>query len=275
MPVDTAAAAIRFEHVTLCRGSRVVLEDVSFSLVPGSVTVVFGPSGAGKSTLLNGAVGELPQSVGKITVLGEPLPRPSVRSLFAMRRSMGVMLQGNGLLTDLSVFENVALPLRTHTDLPEAVIRELVSMKLAAVGLAEAADLDPRQLSGGMARRVALARAVVMDPPLMFYDEPLTGLDPIACGVIVNLIRRLNDALGMTSLVITHDVAEALPIADRVLIVANRGIVFDGTAAELDASDDPLVRQFLDGAPDGPIRFDYHSAANTGAGLAADERSHA
>lgn len=275
MSVDPATAAIRFEHVTLRRGSRVVLEDVSFSLAPGSVTVVFGPSGAGKSTLLNGAVGELPQSAGKITVLGESLPRPSVRSLFAMRRNMGVMLQGNGLLTDLSVFENVALPLRTHTDLPEAVIRELVSMKLAAVGLAEAAELDPRQLSGGMARRVALARAVVMDPPLMFYDEPLTGLDPIACGVIVNLIRRLNDALGMTSLVITHDVAEALPIADRVLIVANRGIVFDGTAAELDSSTDPLVRQFLDGAPDGPIRFDYHAAAHVGAGPASTERSHA
>ncbi len=274
MPTDSAPA-IRFDHVTLRRGARTVLEDVSFSLARGSVTVVFGPSGAGKSTLLNGAVGELPQSAGSITVLGESLPRPNVRSLFTLRRKMGVMLQGNGLLTDLSVFENVALPLRTHTDLPEAVIRELVSMKLAAVGLAEAAELDPRQLSGGMARRVALARAVVMDPPLMFYDEPLTGLDPIACGVIVNLIRRLNDALGMTSLVITHDVAEALPIADRVLIVANRGIVFDGTPAELETSTDPLVRQFLDGAPDGPIRFDYHSAADASVGRGAAERSHA
>jgi len=258
MPTDSAA--IHFDHVTLRRGSRVVLDDVSFALEKGSVTVVLGPSGAGKSTLLNGAVGELAASRGTITVLGETLPRPNTRSLFALRRKMGVMLQGNGLLTDLSVFENVALPLRTHTNLPEAMIRELVSMKLAAVGLAEAAELDPRQLSGGMARRVALARAVVMDPPLMLYDEPLTGLDPIACGVIVNLIRRLNDALGMTSLVITHDVAEALPIADRVMIVANRGIVFDGTKEALRQSRDPLVRQFLDGAPDGPIRFDYHAS---------------
>ncbi len=265
MFADSSNAAISFNHVTLKRGARVVLDDVSFALEKGSVTVVFGPSGAGKSTLLNGAVGELPAASGTITVLGETLPCPSVRSLFALRRKMGVMLQGNGLLSDLSVFENVALPLRTHTDLPEAVIRELVSMKLAAVGLAEAAELDPRQLSGGMARRVALARAVVMDPPLMFYDEPLTGLDPIACGVIVNLIRKLNDALGMTSLVITHDVAEALPIADRVMIVANRGIVFDGSRDELQQSRDPLVRQFLDGTPDGPIRFDY----------SASERGHA
>ena len=255
----TQDAAVVFEHVTLRRGARTILADIGFTLPRGSITVVLGPSGAGKSTLLNAVVGELEPSAGKVTVLGEALPRPSVRSLFALRRHMGVMLQGNGLLSDLDVFENVALPLRTHTDLPEELIGELVRMKLAAVGLGEAGALETNELSGGMARRVALARAVVMDPPLMLYDEPLTGLDPIACGVIVNLIRRLNEALGMTSLVITHNVREVMAIADQVLIVANRGIVFAGTPAQLEASDDPLVRQFMDGAPDGPIGFDYRA----------------
>lgn len=253
------APAVVFDRVTLRRGVRTILSDVSFTLPRGSVTAVLGPSGAGKSTLLNAVVGELDPSEGRITVLDETLPRPSVRSLFALRRHMGVMLQGNGLLSDLDVFENVALPLRTHTDLPEELIGELVRMKLAAVGLGEAGALETNELSGGMARRVALARAVVTDPPLMLYDEPLTGLDPIACGVIVNLIRRLNDALGMTSLVITHNVREVMDISDQVLIVANRGIVFAGTPAQLDASDDPLVRQFMDGAPDGPIGFDYRA----------------
>ncbi|MEJ5209023.1 ATP-binding cassette domain-containing protein [Denitratimonas sp. CY0512] len=252
-------AAVQFSGVTLRRGARTILSDISFRLPRGSVTAVLGPSGAGKSTLLYGVVGELVQASGDIDVLGHALPRPRVRDLFTLRRQMGVMLQGNGLLSDLDVFENVALPLRTHTDLPEELIRELVQMKLAAVGLGEAGALETNELSGGMARRVALARAVVSDPPLMLYDEPLTGLDPIACGVIVNLIRRLNDALGMTSLVITHNVREVLEIADQVLIVANRGIVFAGTPAELDGSADPLVRQFMDGGPDGPIGFDYRA----------------
>ncbi|MCX7564465.1 ATP-binding cassette domain-containing protein [Xanthomonadaceae bacterium XH05] len=251
--------AVVFDRVTLCRGARTILSDVSLSLPRGSVTAVLGPSGAGKSTLLYGVVGELAQASGDIDVLGHSLPLPRARDLFALRRRMGVMLQGNGLLSDLDVFENVALPLRTHTDLPEELIRELVQMKLAAVGLGEAGALETNELSGGMARRVALARAVVADPPLMLYDEPLTGLDPIASGVIVNLIRRLNDALGMTSLVITHNVREVMGIADQVLIVANRGIVFAGTPEELDASTDPLVRQFMDGAPDGPIGFDYRA----------------
>jgi len=258
MPLSQQPSVV-FERVTLRRGARTILSEIDFRLPHGGVTAVLGPSGAGKSTLLYGVVGELAASAGTIRVLGETLPRPNVRSLFALRRHMGVMLQGNGLLSDLNVFENVALPLRTHTNLPEPLIRELVQMKLAAVGLGEAGELETNELSGGMARRVALARAVVMDPPLMLYDEPLTGLDPIASGVIVNLIRRLNDALGMTSLVITHDVLEILPIADQVVIMANRGIVFAGSPAELEASADPLVRQFMDGAPDGPIGFDYRA----------------
>lgn len=253
--------AVVFERVTLKRGARTILSEIDFTLPRGAVTAVLGPSGAGKSTLLYGVVGELMQSGGTIRVLGETLPRPSVRSLFQLRRKMGVMLQGSGLLSDLSVFENVALPLRTHTDLPEAMIRALVDMKLAAVGLAEAGHLATNELSGGMARRVALARAVVADPPLMLYDEPLTGLDPIASGVIMGLISNLNATLGLTSIVVSHHVRDTLPIADQVLVTANRTIVFAGTPAELEASEDPLLRQFLRGEPDGPIAFDPASAA--------------
>jgi phospholipid/cholesterol/gamma-HCH transport system ATP-binding protein len=211
---DLQAPAIRFERVRLDRGTRTILRDVSFSVPRGSVTAVIGPSGGGKSTLLYAITGELAPAAGVVQVLGETLPRPNARELFALRRRMGVMLQGNGLLTDLSVFENVALPVRTHTPMPEAALHELIIAKLAAVGLGEAGDLMPQQLSGGMARRVALARALVLGPPLMLYDEPLTGLDPIACGVILHLIRQLNDRLGMTSVVITHHVRETLPFCD-------------------------------------------------------------
>ncbi len=234
-----------------------IVRDASFELLPGKVTAVLGPSGAGKSTLLYAITGDLAPSSGSLQVLGEAMPRPSVRELFALRRRMGVLLQGNGLLTDLTVFENVALPARVHTPLPEPVLRELVTMKLNAVGLGEAGALMPQELSGGMARRVALARALVLDPPLMLYDEPLTGLDPIAVGVILDLIRRLNDSLGLTSLIITHHVRETLEYADRALVVANHGIAFDGTPEELTRTTDPLLRQFLDGQPDGPIAFDY------------------
>jgi phospholipid/cholesterol/gamma-HCH transport system ATP-binding protein len=252
-----AAAAVRFDRVDLRRGARSILRDTTLAIEAGRVTAVLGPSGAGKSTLLYAITGELAPAAGALTVLGESMPQRSTAALFRLRRRMGVLLQGNGLLTDLSVFENVALPLRTHTDLPEPVLRELVLMKLAAVGLGEAGALLPQELSGGMARRVALARALVLDPPLMLYDEPLTGLDPIACGVILDLIRRLNDSLGLTSVVITHHVHETLKYADRAVVVANAGIAFDGTPDELAATADPLLRQFLDGEPDGPIGFDY------------------
>ena len=176
-----------------------------------------------------------------------------------MRKGIGVLLQGNGLLTDLTAAENVALPLRTHTRLPAEVIQRLVLMKLHAVGLRAAADAYPRELSGGMARRVALARALALDPPLMIYDEPLTGLDPIASGVVMDLVKRLNDSLGLTSIIVTHHVHETLPIADHAVVIANGGIVFTGTPAQLEASDDPLIRQFLRGEPDGPIPFENTS----------------
>jgi phospholipid/cholesterol/gamma-HCH transport system ATP-binding protein len=257
----SSANAIEFDRVTLARGPRVILREASVVVPAGKVTAVIGPSGAGKSTLLHAVTGELDPSAGRVRVLDHEHPTRSTAELFRLRRRMGVLLQGNGLLTDLSTFENVALPLREHTRLPEALLRELVEMKLNAVGLAEAGDLSPQELSGGMARRVALARALVLDPPLMLYDEPLTGLDPIACGVILSLIRNLNDSLGLTSLVITHHVAESLAMADHVIVVAHSGIAFAGAPAELNATADPLLRQFLDGAPDGPIGFDYHRGA--------------
>jgi phospholipid/cholesterol/gamma-HCH transport system ATP-binding protein len=188
-------------------------------------------------------------------VFGEPVPR-GTRPLLEMRKGIGVLLQGNGLLTDLSVGDNVALPLRTHTRLPAALVERVVNFKLNAVGLLAAADAYPRELSGGMARRVALARALALDPPLMLYDEPLTGLDPIASGVIMSLIQRLNDTLGLTSIIVTHHVHETLPVADQAVVIANGGIVFSGTPAELETSTDPLVQQFLRGQPDGPIGFD-------------------
>lgn len=247
--------AVRLSNTRLDRGGRTILRGIDLSVPRGSITAVLGPSGSGKSTLLAALTGELPPAAGTVEVFGQPVPR-GTRPLLEMRKSIGVLLQGNGLLTDLSVGENIALPLRTHTRLPAALIQRVVDFKLNAVGLLAAADAYPRELSGGMARRVALARALALDPPLMLYDEPLTGLDPIASGVIMSLIQRLNDTLGLTSIIVSHHVHETLPIADQAVVIANGGIVFSGTPAELEATPDPLVQQFLRGQPDGPIGFD-------------------
>lgn len=246
---------VQLSNVRIDRGGRTILRDVSLQVPRGSITAVLGPSGSGKSTLLAALTGELRAASGSVQLFGQDLPSGH-RALLEMRKNVGVLLQGNGLLTDLSVAENVALPLRAHTRLPEPVLRRLVQMKLHAVGLLAAADAWPRELSGGMARRVALARALALDPPLMIYDEPLTGLDPIASGVIMSLIQRLNDSLGLTSIIVSHHVHETLPICDQAVVIANGGIVFSGTPDELQASTDPLVRQFLHGQPDGPIPFD-------------------
>ena len=246
---------VRLTGLRLERGGNVVLRDIDLQVPRGSITAVLGPSGSGKSTLLAALTGELEPAAGTVEVLGQPVPQ-SKRALLVLRQRIGMLLQGNGLLTDLTAAENVALPLRAHTDLPDAVIRTLVLMKLHAVGLRAAADAYPRELSGGMARRVALARALALDPPLMLYDEPLSGLDPIASGVVMSLVKRLNDTLGMTSIVVTHHVHETLPIADHAIVVANGGIVFSGSPDALQASTDPLVQQFLRGEPDGPIAFD-------------------
>ncbi|WP_454827888.1 ABC transporter ATP-binding protein [Pseudoxanthomonas wuyuanensis] len=257
-PADTPA--VHLSDLRLDRGGRTILRGIDLSVPAGSITAVLGPSGCGKSTLLAALTGELPPAGGSVEIFGQPVPQRS-RALLEMRKGIGVLLQGNGLLTDLSVADNVALPLRTHTRLAAPLIERLVEFKLNAVGLRAAASAYPRELSGGMARRVALARALALDPPLMLYDEPLTGLDPIASGVIMSLIKRLNDTLGLTSIVVSHHVHETLPIADQVLVIANGGLVFSGSPAELEASSDPLVRQFLRGEPDGPIAFD--AAART------------
>lgn len=249
------ANAVHLQSVRLDRGRRTILDDINLTVPRGSITAVLGPSGSGKSTLLSALTGELAPAQGQVEVFGQAVPRQQ-RALLETRKRLGVLLQGNGLLTDLSVAENVALPLRTHTNLPKPVLQQLVAMKLHAVGLREAGDLYPRELSGGMARRVALARALALDPPLMIYDEPLTGLDPIASGVIMELIARLNHALGLTSIIVSHHVRETLPIADQAIVIADGRIAFSGSPQTLDASTDPLLRQFLDGSPDGPIHFD-------------------
>lgn len=259
-PTATGTPALCLSKVRIDRGGNTILRDISLQLPRGSITAVLGPSGSGKSTLLAALTGELVPVEGTVEVLGQAVPQTR-RALLEMRTGIGVLLQGNGLLTDLTAGENVALPLRTHTRLPAPVIARLVELKLNAVGLLAAIDAYPRELSGGMARRVALARALALDPPMMFYDEPLTGLDPIASGVIISLIQRLNEALGLTSVIVTHHVHETLPIADHAVVIANTGIVFSGTPAELDASTDPLVQQFMRGQPDGPIPFDASTRA--------------
>ena len=261
---DAAVPAVRLQAARLDRGGRTILSGLDLAVPKGGITAVLGPSGSGKSTLLAALTGELPLAAGTLEIFGNPVPR-NARALLEMRKSLGVLLQGNGLLTDLTVAENVALPLRTHTRLPEPVMQALVRMKLHAVGLLAAADAWPRELSGGMARRVALARALALDPPLMLYDEPLTGLDPIASGVITGLIQRLNRTLGLTSIIVSHHVRETLPICDQALVIANGRIVFAGVPAALESTADPLLRQFLDGQPDGPIPFDAQARARDAA----------
>lgn len=252
-----AAPAIHLRDVRLERDGVVVLRNVSLAVACGSVTAILGPSGSGKSTLLSALTGELEPSAGAIEVLGERVPAGRPRALLEFRKRMGVLLQGNGLLSDLTVAENIALPLLAHAKLPAPLLQRVVDLKLNAVGLRGAAELFPRELSGGMARRVALARALALDPPLMIYDEPLTGLDPIASGVIIALIRRLNDSLGLTSIIVTHHVTQTLPIADAVIVIARGEVVFDGLPADLQGTHDPLLLQFLRGDPDGPIGLDH------------------
>jgi phospholipid/cholesterol/gamma-HCH transport system ATP-binding protein len=223
----------------------------------GKVVAIMGVSGSGKTTLLRLMSGVVKPTRGEVRVAGALVNELGRDSLYQMRRRMGMLFQFGALFTDLSVFDNVAFQMREHTELPERMIRDLVMMKLHAVGLRGAHRLMPSELSGGMARRVALARAIALDPMLMMYDEPFTGLDPISLGVIGNLIRRLNDALGATSIVVTHDVQEALDIVDYVYYLSDGRMVAHGTPEDIRASTDPLVRQFVYGEPDGPVPFQY------------------
>lgn len=248
---------IRIDNLRFSRGSRLIFDDISFTIPRGKIIAIMGPSGTGKTTLLKLIGGQLTPQSGKVYVDGEDVHALSRKKLYALRKHMGMLFQRGALLTDISVFENVAFPLREHTDLPEAMIRDMVLLKLQSVGLRGAVDLMPAELSGGMARRVALARSIALDPELIMYDEPFTGLDPITMGTIVTLIKRLNRALGLTSLVVSHDVADTLSIADYAYIIAAGKVIEGGTPDELCSSSSPWVKQFLQGLPDGPVPFHY------------------
>ncbi len=236
---------------------RPVLEGVNMKIPRGKVVAIMGGSGCGKTTLLRCIGGQLRPTSGSVRLERHEVSRISHDELYRLRRKMGMLFQFGALFTDMSVFDNVAFPIREHTNMSEAMIRDLVLMKLEAVGLRGASALMPGELSGGMARRVALARAVALDPMLVMYDEPFTGLDPIALGVIGQLIRKLNDALGATSIMVTHDIHESLQIVDYIYFVSQGKIVAEGTPDEIRASSDPFVHQFVSAAPDGPVHFDY------------------
>lgn len=236
---------------------RVVFEDVDVAIPQGKVTAVMGPSGTGKTTLLRLIGGQLVPTAGKVTTFGQNISNLNTSELYRLRKRMGMLFQNGALFTHLNVFENVAFSLREHTDLAESMIHTLVLMKLQMVGLRGAAWLMPHELSGGMARRVALARAIALDPALIMYDEPLTGQDPISKGVLLKLIRTLNQALGLTSVIVSHDVHEALSISDYVYIVADKHIIAHGTPLDIANNPSPQLRQFIDGLPDGPVPFDY------------------
>ena len=245
------------QNVDFSFTQRSIFKGLSLKIPRGKVTVIMGPSGCGKSTFLGLLGGRLPIHGGALAFDGKPVPQTKSGLLYEMRRKMGMLFQNSALLTDLDVFENVAFPLREQTDLPEELIRILVLMKLELVGLRGARRLLPSELSGGMSRRVALARAIALDPKLVMYDEPFVGLDPISMGVVVKLIRELNDALGLTSLVVTHDVAEGCSIADYVYLLDGGRVIGHGTPADMLASDQPEVFQFMNGLPDGPVGYHY------------------
>ena len=238
-------------------GERSILKGVNLKIPRGKIVAILGASGSGKSTLLQLIGGQIQPERGSVTIDEQVVHELDTGALYRLRRQIGMMFQAGGLFSDLSVFENIAFPLREHTRLPEPILRRVVLMKLHAVGLRGARGLMPGETSGGMSRRVALARAIAMDPMLTMYDEPFAGLDPISLNVIADLIRRLNDALGATSIVVTYDVNEAVKLADYMYILGDGVVAAEGTPAEMKASKDPFVRQFMDAQPDGPIAFHY------------------
>jgi phospholipid/cholesterol/gamma-HCH transport system ATP-binding protein len=252
-----AQQLVEFDGVDFSYGANSVLRNLSISFPRGKLVAIMGGSGSGKTTLLRLIGGQIKAQKGSVRFDGEEVTSMSHARLYAARRRMGMLFQFGALFTDLSVFENVAFPIREHLQLPEAMVRDLVLMKLHAVGLRGAHELKPAELSGGMARRVALARAISLDPQLIMYDEPFAGLDPISMAVIANLIRRLNSALGATSIVVTHDVAESFKIVDYVCFLSHGEIVAQGTPEQMRTSEEPYVRQFVEGHIDGPVRFHY------------------
>jgi len=248
---------VELKHLTFAYGERVILRDLAFGIPRGKVTALMGVSGGGKTTVLRLIGGQIRAREGQVLFDGEDIGAMRQPELYAARRRMGMLFQFGALFTDMSVFDNVAFPLREHTNLHDDLVRDIVLMKLDAVGLRGARDLRPSEISGGMARRVALARAIALDPDLVMYDEPFAGLDPISLGTAAQLIRRLNDSLGITSVVVSHDVDETFLIADHVVVLANGGIAAQGSPAELRASRDPLIHQFVHALPEGPVPFHY------------------
>lgn len=251
---------IIIDGVTFSRGQKRIFEGVSLSIPAGKIVGIMGPSGCGKTTLLRLIGGQLRPDLGTVMVDGNDIPGLKRRELFEVRKTMGMLFQSGALFTDLSVFDNVAFPLRIHTSLPEDMIQDIVLIKLQSVGLRGASRLFPSELSGGMARRVALARAIAMDPKLIMYDEPFAGLDPIAMGVIVDLIRTLNQVYGMTSIIVSHDIHETASIADIIFIISDGKVMGSGSPKDLFEEKSPRVQQFIKGLPDGPVPFHYPSA---------------
>ncbi|MBE0364986.1 phospholipid/cholesterol/gamma-HCH transport system ATP-binding protein [Pseudoalteromonas ulvae UL12] len=250
---------VEIKELSFSRGERLIYKNMSFTVPKGKITAIMGPSGIGKTTMLRLIGGQLKPDAGDILFQNQSIPKMSRKELYQARKKMSMLFQSGALFTDMSVFDNIAFPIREHTNLSEELIRIIVLMKLEAVGLRGAKDLMPSELSGGMARRAALARAIALDPELIMYDEPFAGQDPISMGVLVKLIKSLNEVLGITSLVVTHDVAEVMSIADHVVIVADKGVIGEGSPEEMRNHDSALVQQFLGGMSDGPVPFHFEA----------------
>lgn len=255
--VNNSEPLVKIRNLRFCRGERVIFDGVDIDIPRGGITAIMGPSGTGKTTLLKLIGRQLLPESGTIEIDGQDIHRLNTRELYELRMRMGMLFQSGALLTDLSVYDNVAYPVREHTRLPESMVRKLVLMKLEAVGLRGARDLMPSELSGGMARRVALARAIALDPMMIMYDEPFTGQDPISKGVLVELIREVNQASRLTSIVVSHDVEETATIADVIYVISNGKVVARGPSEEVANSDAPWVKQFMRGLPDGPVPFHF------------------
>ncbi len=261
MESDLSQSIVEIKDVTFSRGDRIIYKNMSFNIPKGKITAIMGPSGIGKTTMLRLIGGQLKPDSGDILFEGNSIPSMSRKELYAARTKMSMLFQSGALFTDMSVFDNIAFPLREHTQLSEDLIRLVVLMKLQAVGLRGAQDLMPSELSGGMARRAALARSIALDPELIMYDEPFAGQDPISMGVLVKLIKSLNEVLGLSSLIVTHDVTEVLSIAEHVIIIADQGVIGEGSPEQMQNHQSELVQQFLKGLSDGPVPFHYPAPA--------------
>jgi phospholipid/cholesterol/gamma-HCH transport system ATP-binding protein len=267
---EDAVVAVRDVHYAV--DNRPIFTGANLIARRGRITAIMGPSGTGKTTLLKLITAQIQPDQGEVTVFGQDFAKLQSHEIYAVRKRMGMLFQNGALLTDMSVYENVAFPVHEHTDMPESLVRMLVLTKLEAVGLRGAAELMPSELSGGMARRVALARAIVMDPEVLIYDEPFVGLDPISMGFILRLIKQMNVALGITSIVVSHDVQELSSIADDSYLLSDGKVIASGTPKELLASGDPAVRQFMTGGAEGPVRFQYPAPDYTTQLLSVEER---